>query len=57
MEKNPNMGSVINSLDHISKSLVTFSGLKILKILVVGPDPGSGTFLTLYPGWKNSDPG
>ncbi len=30
---------------------------KILKIFYVDPDPGSGIFLTLDPGWKHSDPG
>ncbi len=29
----------------------------MLKIYDVDPDPRSGIFLTLDPGWKNSDPG
>jgi hypothetical protein len=34
-----------------------FLGLNILKFVDAGPDLGSGIFLTLDPGWKNSDPG
>jgi hypothetical protein len=30
-------------------------GLKILKFVDADSDPGSGIFLTLDPGWKNSD--
>jgi hypothetical protein len=36
----------------IRKSL----GLKILKFFDEDSDPGSGIYLTLDPGWKNSDP-
>jgi hypothetical protein len=43
--------------DHISESLVTFGGLKILKLFVTYPYPVSGAFLILDPGWKNSDSG
>jgi hypothetical protein len=45
-------GSEINILDFISKSFVTVFELKIVKFFVVDPDSGSGTFLTLEPGWK-----
>jgi hypothetical protein len=52
----------MNIPDHISESLETVFGLKILKFF--DADPGSGIFLTLDPGsgfrdpgWKNSDPG
>jgi hypothetical protein len=34
-----------------------FLGSKLLKLFDVDPDPESGIFLTLYPGWKNSDLG
>ncbi len=50
-------GSGMNIADHFSKSLETFLGLKILKFFDADADPGSGIFLTLDPGWKNSDPG
>ncbi len=30
-----------------------FLGLKILKFFDADPNPGSGIFLTLDPGWKN----
>jgi hypothetical protein len=46
--------SGINIPDHISASLIKFSGLKKHKLF--DPDPGSGAFMTLDPGWKNSDP-
>jgi hypothetical protein len=48
----------MNIPDHISESLETiFLKLKILKFFDADPDPGSGIFLTLDPGWKNSDLG
>ncbi len=34
-----------------------FLGLKTLKFFDEGPDPGSGTYLTLDPGWKKKHPG
>jgi hypothetical protein len=45
-------GSEINIPDLISKSFLTVFGLKIVKFFVLDPDSGSGTFLTLDPGWK-----
>jgi hypothetical protein len=48
-------GSGMNILDHVSESLETIFGLKILKFFGADSDPG--IFLTLDPGWKNSDPG
>jgi hypothetical protein len=50
------MGSAsgMNITDHISESLETnFFVFKILKFFDVDPE----SFLTLDPGWKNSDPG
>ncbi len=44
----------MNILDHISESLETMFGLKILKLF--DADPGSGIFFDPDPGWKNSDP-
>jgi hypothetical protein len=41
---------------HISESLETIFWVKILTFFDANPDPGSGIFLTLDPGWKNSDP-
>jgi hypothetical protein len=58
--KNPDPGSGINIPDHIFESLVTMFWLKILNFFVTDPeirwlfDPGSGAFVTLDPGWKNS---
>jgi hypothetical protein len=42
MGKNPEPGSgtAISRKDHISKSLVTIIGLKMLKFFVADPDPG-----------------
>ena len=37
--------------DTVSKSLVPIFGLKILKFFGADPDPESGTFLTLDPGY------
>ncbi len=46
-------GSGMNIPDHISVSLETIFGFKILKLFDVDPNPGSGIFLTRDPGWKN----
>jgi hypothetical protein len=43
----------MNIPDHISESLETIFWVKILIFF----DPGSVIFLTLDPGWKNSNPG
>ncbi len=51
----PDPGSGMFIPDHISESIETIFWVKILNFLV--EDPGSGAFLTLDPGWKNSDPG
>jgi hypothetical protein len=53
--KKSGSGYGMNIPDHLSKSLETEFGLKILKYFYA--DPGSGIYLTLDPGWKNSDPG
>jgi hypothetical protein len=50
-----NPKSRMNNPDYISESLETIFGPKILRFFDADPDPGSGIFLTLYPGWKNSD--
>jgi hypothetical protein len=42
----------MNNPDHISESLKTIFWVKILKFFDADPDPGSGIFLTLDPGWK-----
>jgi hypothetical protein len=47
--------SGINIPDHLSESVETIFRSKIFKLFVV--DPESGAFLSLDPGWKNSDPG
>jgi hypothetical protein len=52
MGKNPDPGSALNITDHISKSLVTYNGVKNAKILCYGSgsgirclfDLGSGTW-------------
>jgi hypothetical protein len=41
MGKKSRSESGINILDHISESLETFFGLKILKFAGLDPDPGS----------------
>ncbi len=46
-------GSGMNILDHFSGSLETIVWFKNTNILRCG----SGIFLSLDPGWKNSDPG
>ncbi len=46
----PDPGSEIGIPDHITESLKTIFGLKILKFFNADPDPGSGIFLTLDPG-------
>jgi hypothetical protein len=43
--------------DHISDSLETIFGLKILKFFDVDADPVSFRSWIRDPGWKNSDPG
>jgi hypothetical protein len=48
-------GSGMNIFDHISESLETVLWVKMLKFFDADADPG--IFLTLDPGWKNSDPG
>jgi hypothetical protein len=48
--QDPDPASGMNIPDHISESLETIFGLKIIRC-------GSGIFFTLDPGWKNSDPG
>jgi hypothetical protein len=50
-------GSGMNIPYHISESLESFVWVKILKFFDADPDPGSGNFSTLDPGWKNSNPG
>jgi hypothetical protein len=52
MDKKPNPGSGMHIPDHFSESLE-----KILEFFDADTDPGSVIFLTLGPGWKNSDPG
>jgi hypothetical protein len=44
-------GSGMNIPDHISDSLETIFGLQIPKFFHADPDPGSGIFLTLDPGF------
>jgi hypothetical protein len=53
MDKKPISGSGVNILHHIFESLETIFWVKILKFFDADP----GIFLTLNPGWKNSDPG
>jgi hypothetical protein len=57
MGKNSRSGSGMNITEHIFESLETIFWVKIFKFFDADPDPGSGVFLTLDPGWKNSDPG
>jgi hypothetical protein len=45
----------MNIPHHISESLETIFWAKILRLFDTDPDPG--IFLTLDPGWKNSDLG
>jgi hypothetical protein len=45
----------MNIPDHISESIETIFGLKIVKFFDADPDAGSGIYLTLDPGWKKSD--
>jgi hypothetical protein len=45
----------MNIPDHISESLETIFWVEKLKFF--DADPESGIFLTLDPGWKNSDSG
>ncbi len=54
MGKKSRSGSGTNIPDHISERLeTTFLGLKILTFFNADADPES--FMTLDPGWKNSD--
>jgi hypothetical protein len=48
--------SGMNIPDHLSMSLETFFGLKILKFFDADPYPGFEIYMTLGPGWKNLDP-
>jgi hypothetical protein len=48
MGKKSGSGSGINNRDHISESLETIFGVKIIKFFDL--DPGSGIFLTIDPG-------
>ncbi len=52
--QDPDTGSRsgMNIPDHISESLETIFGLKILEFFYA--DPGCGIFLTLDPRWKNA---
>jgi hypothetical protein len=43
--------------DYDFRELKNIFGLKILKFFDEDPDPGSGIFSTLDPGWKNPDQG
>jgi hypothetical protein len=61
MGKKSRSGSGMNIPDHISESLETIFGLKILKFFDADLD-GSGIFLTLYTGSvmekiRSRDPG
>jgi hypothetical protein len=57
MDNNLDLGSSIKISNHINKRLVTIIWGKMLKFFVADPDPGSGAFLILDPGRKNSYPG
>jgi hypothetical protein len=46
----------IRDPEHISESLLTIFGLKVIKFCDADPDSVSGISLTLDPGWKNSYP-
>ncbi len=46
----------MNILDHFSQSLKTIFWVKVLNFLKADAYSDLGIFLTLYPGWKNSDP-
>jgi hypothetical protein len=59
-KKSPDQGSGIRKKHPGSyfKSLVTILWAKTAYTFYVAvTDPGSGAFLTLNPGWKNSAPG
>jgi hypothetical protein len=47
----------MNIPDHISESLETIFLAKNDEFFAADPNSGSGIFLTVDPGWKNSDPG
>ncbi len=53
--KKSGSGSGMNNPDHISESLETFFGVKILKFF--NEDPGSGMKIIRIRDGKNSDPG
>jgi hypothetical protein len=44
--------SGMNIPDQISEILVTIFWVTILNFFDADPDPGSGIFLTLDPGWE-----
>jgi hypothetical protein len=46
----------MNIPDHLSESSETVFRVKVLNIFYADTEPGLGIFLTLDPGWKNSDP-
>jgi hypothetical protein len=53
--RNKNPGSYFQKL---SKNFLVYNTVEgQFKFFVADPYPGCGTFLTLDPGWKNSDPG
>jgi hypothetical protein len=52
----PRSGSGMNIPDPISENLETIFCVTIHNFFDADPDPGSGIFFTVDPGWKNSDP-
>ena len=55
MDKKSRSGSGTNNPDHISESLdKTLLVLKNPNFFYA--DPGTGIFMTMFPGWKNSEP-
>jgi hypothetical protein len=52
MGKKSGSGSGMNIPIHISESLETIFWVKKLKFFDVDPDPQSGIFRTLDPGWE-----
>jgi hypothetical protein len=50
MSEKSRSGSKMNIPDHISESLETIIGVKILKFFYADPDPGSRVFLALVSG-------
>ncbi len=57
MGKKSGSGSVLDNPDHISESLETIFGVKILQFSDVDPGSGMGKIRIGDPGWKNSYPG